>query len=58
MNKALLSNDTVQSRLPDLDCLEHWLNKQIRFDESWEKRVIERILHNMSLLLGRMFDTV
>jgi hypothetical protein len=47
VNKALFPHDTVQSRLPDPDWLEHWLDEQIRFDESWEKKVIERILHNM-----------
>ncbi|HBO79784.1 MAG TPA: ferritin, partial [Cupriavidus sp.] len=58
VNKALFPNDTVQSRLPDPDWLEHWLDEQIRFDEIWEKKVIERILHNMSLLFERTFDTV
>jgi hypothetical protein len=58
VNKALFPNDTVQSRLPDPDWLEHWLDEQIRFDEVWEKKVIERILHNMSLLFERTFDTV
>ncbi|KAA0181618.1 acyl-ACP desaturase [Cupriavidus cauae] len=58
VNKALFPNDTVQSRLPDPDWLEHWLDKQIRFDEGWEKKVIDRILHNMSLLFERTFETV
>ena len=58
VNKALFPNDTVQSRLPDPDWLEKWLDEQIRFDEGWEKKVIERILHNMSLLFERTFETV
>ncbi|MGH8855969.1 MAG: ferritin-like domain-containing protein, partial [Telluria sp.] len=58
VNKALFPNDTVQSRLPDPDWLEHWLDEQIRFDEGWEKKVIERILHNMSLLFERTFESV
>ena len=58
VNKELYPRDTVQSRLPDPDWLEHWLDSQIRFDEGWEKKVIERILHNLSLLFERTFDTV
>ena len=34
VNKALFPNDTVQSRLPDPDWLEQWLDEQIRFDEA------------------------
>lgn len=58
VNKALFPNDTVQSRLPDPDWLEHWLDQQIAFDAEWEKKVVERILHNMSLLFGRTFASV
>lgn len=58
VNKSLFPRDTVQSRLPDPDWLEKWLDEQIRFDEGWEKKVIERILHNMSLLFERTFDSV
>lgn len=58
VNQALFPNDTVQSRLPDPDWLEHWLDGQIRFDGEWEKKVVDRILHNMSLLFERTFDTV
>jgi hypothetical protein len=58
VNKALFPNDTVQSRLPDPNWLEKWLDEQIRFDEGWEKKVIERILHNMSLLFERTFESV
>ncbi|MBC7490578.1 MAG: ferritin-like domain-containing protein [Glaciimonas sp.] len=58
VNKALFPNDTVQSRLPDPDWLEHWLDDQIKFDGVWEKKVVDRILHNMSLLFDRSFVTV
>ena len=58
VNKALFPNDTVQSRLPEPGWLEHWLDRQIRFDEAWEGKVVERILHNLSLLLERELPTV
>jgi hypothetical protein len=58
VNKALFPNDTIQSRLPDPEWLEHWLDKQINFDAVWESKVVERILHNMSLLMDRSFKTV
>src|SRR5947208_573933 len=50
--------DTIQSRLPDPSWLEAWLDKQIQFDSVWENKVIERILHNMSLLMERSFASV
>ena len=58
VNKALFPNDTVQSRLPDPEWLERWLDEQIQFDGVWEKKVVDRILHNMSLLFERSFSTV
>ena len=58
VNKALFPRDTVQSRMPDPAWLEHWLDTQIKFDAVWEGRVIERILHNLGLLLDRSFKTV
>ena len=58
VNKAMFPNDTVQSRLPDPAWLEHWLDAQIRFDEVWEGKVVERILHNMGLLFERTFSSV
>ena len=58
VNKALFPRDTIQSRLPDPEWLAHWLDTQIRFDAVWENKVIERILHNLSLLLERPFKTV
>jgi hypothetical protein len=58
VNKALFPNDTVQSKLPDPDWLEAWLDKQIRFDSIWEQRVIGGILRNLSSLFGETFETV
>ena len=58
VNKSLFPNDTIQSRLPNPQWLEHWLDQQIKFDDIWETKVVERILHNMSLLLERSFATV
>jgi hypothetical protein len=57
VNRDLFPRDTVQSRLPDPDWLERWLDDQIRFDDSWEKKVVERILHNLSILFERTFTT-
>jgi len=58
VNKSMFPNDTVQSRLPDPAWLERWLDAQIRFDEVWENKVVERILHNMGLLFERSFGSV
>jgi hypothetical protein len=58
VNQALFPNDTVQSRLPHPGWLERWLDEQIRFDSAWENKVVERILHNLSLLFGRPFASV
>lgn len=57
VNQALFPQDTVQSRLPEPGWLERWLDDQIQFDASWEKRVAERILHNLSLLFDRSFSS-
>lgn len=57
VNKELFPRDTVQSRLPDPQWLEHWLDEQIRFDADWEQRVVDRILHSLSVLLGQSFKT-
>lgn len=58
VNKSLFPNDTVQSRLPDPQWLERWLDQQIRFDRDWEQKVVAVILRNLSLLFGRGFDSV
>jgi hypothetical protein len=58
VNEKLFPNDTVQSRLPDPGWLERWLDGQIRFDGGWESKVVGRILHVLSLLFDRKFETV
>ena len=58
VNAALYPNDTIQSRLPDPAWLEHWLDTQIKFDAVWESKVVDRILHNLGLLLNQSFKTV
>ena len=58
VNQSLFPNDTVQSRLPDPGWLEHWLDVQIKFDKEWETKVVDRILHNLSLLFDRTFLSV
>jgi hypothetical protein len=58
VNKDLFPNDTVQSRLPDPSWLEKWLDQQINFDAVWESKVVDRLLHNMSILFDRTFANV
>ncbi len=58
VNQKLFPNDTVQSKLPEPGWLEHWLDKQIKFDTNWEKKVTDRILHNLSLLFDQSFENV
>ena len=57
VNEALYPQDTIQSRLPDPEWLEHWLDEQIRFDETWENKVVGGILRNLSNLLGQTFES-
>ena len=57
VNKSLFPNDTVQSRLPDPEWLERWLDTQIQFDKVWENRVVNGILKQMSSLFDRTFET-
>jgi len=58
VNERLFPRDTVQSRLPDPAWLERWLDKQIQFDSVWEGKVVDRILHNLGLLMERSFASV
>jgi hypothetical protein len=58
VNTALSPHDTVQSRLTDPQWLQRWLDGQIHFDDAWERKVVDPILHNLALLLGRTFATV
>lgn len=57
VNKSLFPNDTVQSKLPNPDWLEHWLDNQIVFDKVWENRVVGGILKQLSQLFNRTFET-
>ena len=50
VNRTLFPNDTVQSRLPDPQWLERWLDAQIRFDRACESRVVTMLLRNLSSL--------
>jgi hypothetical protein len=58
VNKVLYPRDTVQSKLPDPEWLERWLDEQIRFDRTWEAKVVAALLRNLSVLLQRTIDTV
>ncbi len=58
VNASMFPEDTVQSKLPDPAWLEHWLSRQINFDREWEGKVVERILHNASILFDRTFESV
>jgi len=58
VNESLFPNDTVQSRLPEPEWLEHWLDEQIRFDDECERRVTGGILRNLSSLFEQTFETV
>ncbi len=57
VNEQLFPEDTIQSRLPDPDWLEHWLDKQIKFGKEQEARVIGGILRNLSNLFDQTFET-
>ena len=58
VNKSLFPHDTVQSRLPDPEWLERWLDGQIHFGREWEAKVINMILHNLSSLFERSIRSV
>jgi hypothetical protein len=58
VNKSLYPNDTIQSKLPDPEWLERWLDAQIRFDKEWESKVVTMILRNLSILFDRTFASV
>ena len=55
VSQSLFPNDTVQSRIPDPAWLEHWLDHQIRFDGTWEAKVVNTILTKLSNLFERSF---
>ena len=56
--RHLASQDTVQSRTPDPEWLDRWLDTQIRFDAECEQRVVRRILKTLSALFGEELSTV
>ena len=58
VNEKLFPNDTVQSRLPDPEWLETWLDEQISFNTSWEEKVSGQILKNLEILLKEKFSSV
>ncbi|MGZ0019249.1 ferritin-like domain-containing protein [Nitrosomonas sp. wSCUT-2] len=57
VNKNLFPNDTVQSKLPNPNWLDHWLDNQIMFDKECEERVVRTILRNLSNLFGTNIET-
>ena len=57
VNKNLFPADTIQSRLPDPEWLERWLDQQIAFDRDWANMVVKMILHNLSSLFGVALGT-
>jgi hypothetical protein len=58
VNKTLFPVDTVQSRLPDPEWLERWLDTQIHFGIESEQSVIRTILNNLSTLCGEVLENV
>ena len=58
VNESMFPLDTIQSKLPDPGWLERWLDGQIDFNKEWETKVVDRILHNVSILFGRTFESV
>ena len=54
----MFPNDTVQSKLPDPEWLERWLDTQINFDKEWEGKVVKMILHNLSSLFGKSLESL
>ncbi|PCH62400.1 MAG: ferritin [Gammaproteobacteria bacterium] len=54
--EALFPNDTVQSKMPDPEWLEKWLDQQIKFDKGWEDKVVTAILRKLSGLFELKFE--
>ena len=57
VSKAHYPQDTIQSRLPDPEWLEHWLDAQIQFDKVCENKVIQSILAKLSTLYDRTLES-
>lgn len=58
VNKSLFPNDTVQSRLPDPEWLEHWLSHQINFDKTCEEKVSKTIIRRLGQLFDQEFESL
>ena len=58
VNEALFPMGTIQSRLPNPEWLEHWLDVQICFDKTRENKVEGGVLRNRTNLLGQPFENV
>jgi hypothetical protein len=57
VNKDMFPADTVQSKLPDPEWLQHWLDHQIRFDKVCENKVVLSILAKLSTLYDRTIES-
>lgn len=58
VSKEHFPKDTIQSRLPNPEWLEHWLNHQINFNIDSEKLVIRTIFNNLSNLFNETIKNV
>lgn len=58
VSKAHYPNDTVQSRLPDPQWYERFLNEMVRFDDDGELRVRTATLKKLSALFGESVNSV
>ncbi|MBT8141239.1 MAG: diiron oxygenase [Gammaproteobacteria bacterium] len=58
VNKSMFPLDTVQSKLPDPEWMEHWLDEQIKFGLEWQQKVSQAILRKLSGLLDESFESV
>ena len=57
VNKGMFPADTVQSKLPDPEWLENWLDHQIRFDKVCENKVVLSIFAKLSTLYDRTIES-
>ena len=58
VNKDMYPHDTVQSKLPDVGWLEHWLDTQIKFDRVCENKVVQSIFAKLGTLYDRAIADV
>ena len=57
VNKEMFPEDTVNGKLPDPEWLENWLNNEIIFDDSWEKKVNKAVLNSLSNLFRAKLES-